>query len=126
MKLKVCKQQRTYQILWKCKGASKEKLQSAAKELGETTLKGIIKTTIISYGWPIILAVAAILLIIFFTVGMFFIMGSGTDDDESNGCSSGDAMDASASITSSKDADKNAETIYKYLKSHVKGSNQKQ
>lgn len=107
------------------KGASKEKLQSAAKELGETTLKGIIKTTIISYGWPIILAVAAILLIIFFTVGMFFIMGSGTDDDESNGCSSGDAMDASASITSSKDADKNAETIYKYLKSHVKGSNPK-
>ena len=107
------------------KGASKEKLQSAAKELGETTLKGIIKTTIISYGWPIILAVAAILLIIFFTVGMFFIMGSGTDDDESNGCSSGDAKDASASITSSKDADKNAEAIYKYIREHVKGSSSK-
>lgn len=106
------------------KGNAKEKVANAAKEAGIAATKGFIKTTVVAYAWPIILAIAAILLILFVMIGTMFIFEDG-EDESKGGCSAGDKAAASASVTSSKDADKNAEEIYKYLMSHVKGAKSK-
>ena len=107
------------------KGNSQQKVKNAAIEMGTSTAKGFIKTTVLAYGWPVILAVAGILLLLFVLIGTYFIAQDTEEDKPKGGCSAGDQKAATESITSSKDVDKQAEKIYKYLMQHVDGSKPK-
>lgn len=106
------------------KGNSQQKVKDAAVEMGASTAKGFIKTTVLAYGWPVILAVAGLLLLLFVLFGTYFI-AQDTEDEESKGCSAGDQKAAAESITSSKDVDKQAGKIYKYLMQHSDGAKPK-
>lgn len=104
------------------KGNSKEKMQSAIKELGVSTAKGAIKAAAISYLWPVLLAVLALIFVSILVFGSFTLMNNESDDD---GCSADDKSAAMGSITTSKNADKNAENIYKYIISNSDGAKPK-
>lgn len=104
------------------KGNSKEKMQSAIKELGVSTAKGAVKAAAISYLWPVLLAVLALIFVSILVFGSFTLMNNESDDD---GCSADDKSAAMGSITTSKNADKNAENIYKYIISNSDGSTPK-
>lgn len=104
------------------KGNSKEKMQSAIKELGVSTAKGAVKTAAISYLWPVLLAVLALIFVSILVFGSFTLMNNESDDD---GCSADDKSAAMGSITTSKDVDKNAENIYKYILSNSDGATPK-
>ena len=104
------------------KGDSKEKMQSAIKELGVSTAKGAVKAAAISYLWPVILAILALIFVSILVFGSFTLMNNESDDD---GCSADDKSAAMGSITTSKDADKNAENIYKYIISNSDGAKPK-
>lgn len=105
------------------KGDSKEKMQSAIKELGVSTAKGAVKAAAISYLWPVILAILALVFVSILVFGSFTLINNDSDDD--GGCSADDKSAAMGSITTSKDADKNAENIYKYIISNSDGSTPK-
>lgn len=104
------------------KGNSKEKMQSAIKELGVSTAKGAVKAAAISYLWPVLLAVLALIFVSILVFGSFTLMNNESDDD---GCSADDKSAAMGSITTSKNADKNAENIYKYIISNSDGAKPK-
>lgn len=108
------------------KNMSKEQAAKELYEVGKTVVKQkvmtAVATTVGPYVLPVILGILALLLVI------LFIMGVAMNNSEKNksleeGCKV--VKENSSDLKDSEDADKNAETIFKEVKSKVKGSTDK-
>lgn len=112
----------------KLKDLSQMNKDQAKEELIEIT-KSLVKkkamAAVATYLAPIILPIIGVLLVIMLLI--FIIMGASNmmnnNEQEDEGCSVQDK--ASTNVKDTKDAKKNAETIYKYTKENVKGSTRK-
>lgn len=112
----------------KLKDLSKMNKEDAKEELIEVTkslAKKKIAATVATYLLPIILpilgAILAIVLVVLMVISAVNVMDNKEKTQE--GCSVVDKQ--SSNISNSKDAEKNAENIFKYTKKHVKGSTNK-
>lgn len=108
------------------KNMSKEQATKELYEVGKTMVKQKVMTAIAStvgpYVLPVVLGALALLLVILFIVGVA-INNSEKNKPLNEGCKV--VKENSSDLKNSKDADKNAETIYKEVKSKVKGSTDK-
>ena len=99
-----------------------EELKSVAIDAGKMKLKAAIWTTISPYLLPIIGILLVLIIIFMMLIGIL----STTSNDSGNkqeGCKTVESN--TSDVKSSKDAEKNAKTIYDYEKKHVKGSTAK-
>lgn len=104
------------------KEEAKEHLESMAVEAGKAKAKAAIWSAISPYLLPIIGIILALVLIL---IMIFGIVSSTSDSNKGNdqGCET--MKKGSTDVKNSKDAEKNAETIYKYLMKHVDGAKSK-
>lgn len=104
---------------------SKEDAKAELIEITKSLAKKKVAAVVASYLLPIL--VPTIILLMVFLLIAFAIFGGAVsineDSETKPKCSNLDKK--STSIKSSKDADKNAENIYKYLKKEVKGAKSK-
>lgn len=107
----------------KSKEQAKEELIEISKSLVKKKATAIFVTYIAPILLPIIAGLLIVLLLLVIILGAISVTNNSMNQSKDEGCSVEDK--SSTSIKSSKDADKNAENIYKYLKSEVKGAKSK-
>lgn len=104
------------------KEEAKEQFQSMAVEAGKMKIKAALWSAVSPYLLPIIGIILVIVLVFTMIVGIVGSSSSGGGGSK-QGCKV--VKDNSTDVKNSKDADKNAETIYKYLMEHVDGAKSK-
>lgn len=105
------------------KEEAKEQFQSMAVEAGKMKIKAALWSAVSPYLLPIIGIILVIVLVFTMIVGIVGSSSSGGGGGSKQGCKV--VKDNSTDVKNSKDADKNAETIYKYLMEHVDGAKSK-
>lgn len=105
------------------KEQAKEELIEISKSLVKKKATAVFVTYVMPILLPILIGLFVIFLILILVLGAITVTNNSLNQNKDDGCSVADK--SATTIKSSKDADKNAENIYKYLKKEVKGSKPK-
>lgn len=105
------------------KEQAKEELIEISKSLVKKKAAAVFVTYILPILLPVLAAVFVIMLLLIIIIGTITVTNNTLNQNKDEGCSVTDKQ--ATNIKSSKNADKNAENIYKYLKKEVKDSKPK-
>lgn len=105
------------------KEQAKQELIEISKSFAKKKAAAVVATYLSPIILPILGVILAVLLVLFTIIGASNMMNDNENEKDKEGCSAQDV--ASTNVKDSKDAKKNAESIYKYAKENVKGSTRK-